>query len=53
MSLYMYRMSLSVLEFPYVSTSFSDPNFVNTSVSLDVDSEGVQKSRFPIELSNI
>ncbi|KAI4546432.1 hypothetical protein MG293_002987 [Ovis ammon polii] len=28
-------------------------NFVNISVTLDVDSEGVQKSRFPIELSNI
>lgn len=53
MSLYIYRMSLSFLEFPYVSTSFSDLNFVNTSVSLCVDSEGVQKSRFPIELRNI
>ena len=53
MSLCIYSMSLSFLEFPYVSISFSDPNFVNISVTLDVDSEGVQKSRFPIELSNI
>lgn len=53
MSLCIYRTSLSFLEFPYVSISFSDLNFVNISVTLDVDSEGVQKSRFPIELSNI
>lgn len=48
---------MSVFEFPFVSKSFSDKNFANTSVSLawiaDIYSDGVQKSRSEIELSNV
>lgn len=47
-----YTVSLSFVEFPCVSRSFSDQNFVNTGASLvwivDRDSEGVEEWRFVI-----